>query len=261
MHQPARNPSFSAAIGWPERLPPLPIAGTLRLVAALFRSLHLRYLLTITLLVVLNIATLASVTLYNWAHGLLAGTTFQPQLPDGIGAVAARLRQENQRLTLENNQLKKSVQTTTTQLTQLQGENRTLKSTLTRYQANAAQSRQIVTRIASRTAASVTRNVGTLALEATPYIGIGAVFATTAYDLNDACTTLREASEAASLLEEGATIDSDKVCGIKLPTREELTDTVINGITTTTTNIKESVKTGYQRFYDALGGTLYKMTQ
>jgi hypothetical protein len=63
------------------------------------------------------------------------------------------------------------------------------------YGSLAATSRAVARRVAVRTAGSATRSVTTLAGKALPYVGAASVLALTAYDLADACQTLKDANE------------------------------------------------------------------
>lgn len=80
-------------------------------------------------------------------------------------------------------------------------------------------------RIFRRTAVRVSRDVGSLAGQSIPYIGIAALVAATAWDLKDSCDTITDIQE----LEKAFGIPSDnadKICGIKTPTATEVWQSV-----------------------------------
>lgn len=82
-------------------------------------------------------------------------------------------------------------------------------------------------RISKRAVATSTREVGSMAGEAMPYIGVAVIVGVTALELNDLCATLKDMSELKRALLLEPTIDGDEktVCAIKVPTKEELWET------------------------------------
>ena len=79
-------------------------------------------------------------------------------------------------------------------------------------------------RISRRAAATSTREIGSMAGEAIPYLGIAVVVGATALELKDLCDTLKDMDELRRAFDPDAT-DSDErqtVCAQRVPTREEL---------------------------------------
>lgn len=83
-----------------------------------------------------------------------------------------------------------------------------------------AAAKKLTTRLATRSAVNATRNLASVPGEAIPYVGIGIVVAVTSLDLYDACETLKDINEMN--LQFGHELeDHTKVCGLKVPTKQE----------------------------------------
>lgn len=80
------------------------------------------------------------------------------------------------------------------------------------------------TRVARRTAAGAVRNTSSIAAEAIPVVGIAAIVALTAWDLKDSCDTMRDLQELqrSFSLEVLNEPEVTEVCGMKVPTKEEV---------------------------------------
>jgi hypothetical protein len=88
--------------------------------------------------------------------------------------------------------------------------------------ALAQTSKAVARRVAIRTAGGATRSVSTLAGKALPYLGIASVLALTAYDVADACQTLKDANEleiAAGALQGN---EEGKICGLQVPSIDQV---------------------------------------
>jgi septal ring factor EnvC (AmiA/AmiB activator) len=79
-------------------------------------------------------------------------------------------------------------------------------------------------RVANRTAAGATRNLAATFGEAVPVIGIGVVVAATVWELKDACDTMKDlqALEVALDPTKALADDVSEVCGLQVPTKEEI---------------------------------------
>lgn len=77
-------------------------------------------------------------------------------------------------------------------------------------------------RVAARTAASATRSVTTLTGKALPFAGTASILALTAYDIADACQTLKDANELA--LAAGVEPDGEegRICKMQVPSMERV---------------------------------------
>ena len=76
-------------------------------------------------------------------------------------------------------------------------------------------------RLATRSAVNAARNLSSVPAEAIPYIGIGIVVGVTALDIYDACETLKEINVLNAGFG-GELEDQDKVCGLKVPTHQQV---------------------------------------
>jgi hypothetical protein len=84
--------------------------------------------------------------------------------------------------------------------------------------------REISLRISRRIGNDALRNVGSAVGEAVPWIGIGVIAATTALELTDACESMKDLYELEAAFDPTVAdvADRDRVCGIVVPTAEEL---------------------------------------
>lgn len=109
----------------------------------------------------------------------------------------------------------------------LQAENRDLKQRAeTQRQAANRNLRRMRQRIRTTTLA----NVAAVGGEALPYFGIGIIVGATAYEVKEACATMSDIYELQLALdpEEAQPDDRDAVCGLQVPTREELWEGIKN---------------------------------
>ncbi|WP_317057078.1 hypothetical protein [Roseovarius rhodophyticola] len=76
----------------------------------------------------------------------------------------------------------------------------------------------------SRTTKVATANVASAAGESIPFYGIAIIVGATAFELNSACTTMRDLHELETAINPSTASQTDvnNVCGLKVPTREEL---------------------------------------
>jgi len=83
-------------------------------------------------------------------------------------------------------------------------------------------------RVTRRTAAGATRNVAATFGEAIPVIGVGVVVAATAWELKDACDTMKDLHELEVALDPAKAnyASVQEVCGLRVPSKEEIWDLV-----------------------------------
>jgi hypothetical protein len=83
---------------------------------------------------------------------------------------------------------------------------------------------QTTQRVTKRTAAGATRNVAATFGEAVPVIGVGVVVAATAWELKDACDTMKDLHELEVALNPEKANDASvqEVCGLRVPSKEEI---------------------------------------
>ncbi len=84
------------------------------------------------------------------------------------------------------------------------------------------------TRVSKRTAAGAARNAGSVAAEAIPFVGVAVIVGVTAWDLKDSCDTIRDLHELELAFNPGLGADPEatEVCGMTVPTKEEIWQTV-----------------------------------
>jgi Skp family chaperone for outer membrane proteins len=83
-------------------------------------------------------------------------------------------------------------------------------------------------RVAKRTARGATRNVASVFAESVPVVGIAAVVGVTAWELKDACDTMKDLRELELAFNPDTTLDPDvsEVCGLEVPSKEVVWQTV-----------------------------------
>lgn len=114
-------------------------------------------------------------------------------------------------------------------------------SELTRITSKRAEVVKVASkRLATRTAANALRNVSSVTAQSIPVIGTGIVLAVTAWDIYDACETLKDINEVNAVFDQDRA-DQTAVCGMKVPTRVEVA-----------AKVSENWKGIYQRSADAL---------
>lgn len=84
----------------------------------------------------------------------------------------------------------------------------------------ASTAKSISARLATRSTANAARNLSSVPAETVPVVGTAIVLAVTAWDLNDACETLKDLNELNEKFEHPP-VSHTKVCGMKVPTQEE----------------------------------------
>ena len=84
----------------------------------------------------------------------------------------------------------------------------------------ASTAKSISARLATRSTANAARNLSSVPAETVPVVGTAIVLAVTAWDLNDACETLKDLNELNEKFEHPP-VGHTKVCGMTVPTQEE----------------------------------------
>lgn len=95
-------------------------------------------------------------------------------------------------------------------------------------------------RLATRAVTNAARNVSSVTAQTIPMIGTGIVLAVTAWDIHDACETLKDINEVNAVFDLDRS-DQMTVCGMKVPTRAEAA-----------AKVRENWKGLYQHTADAL---------
>ncbi len=97
----------------------------------------------------------------------------------------------------------------------------------TRLEAHRVKVKNVSQRIVKRTVRNVTTNVSSVVAETIPIVGVATVIAVTALDVKDGCDTVRDINEISKSLEIESIDDTENsVCGMKVPTTDDIKKTV-----------------------------------
>lgn len=202
-----------------------PFRAALRALSLLSKTtLILLIVLSLTLNFVLPVATVLSGTLFSIAESLASRVTRAPNIAANRVAVATAS-------TLKQLEMQKSL--TASVEAAGKAERMAVAKAAEQAKSKARKASQLVANSVRSAAKKITKstvaNVGALFGEAIPYVGAGVVVATTAYEVKTACemmTDLRDIEDAivelGGVLTETSTADRDIVCGIDMPTQEEI---------------------------------------
>ena len=120
-----------------------------------------------------------------------------------------------------------------------------LKKQIASHKKAITQTKRFTKKLSKRITRNAKINIASMPFESIPLIGIATIVSVTAMDINDACETMKDLDELSILIDdEGVTTNRKKVCGTKVPTKQELITTL---------------EQHYDGFNDALGGTLYNI--
>jgi hypothetical protein len=126
--------------------------------------------------------------------------------------------------------------------------------------AKVKNARVVSERIVKRVARNSAVNLASVAGEAVPYLGVALVVSVTAMDLKDGCDTARDVNEMLNILDAESIDDvSSEVCGMKVPSAEEVVSDIKRDIGGTVHEAKERATDSARKLYDALGGTMYEI--
>ena len=76
-------------------------------------------------------------------------------------------------------------------------------------------------RVSRRVAFASARNVGSMAGEALPFIGVAVIVGATAWELADACEMMKDMRELDAAFNPDTPVTDDEVCGLEVPTAAE----------------------------------------
>lgn len=178
-----------------------------------------------------NIATLINDKLHTAAFNVLGsvlgytlGSAFTDQILSDSPTVIRRqdVEVKTNKLAKEKMELVKDKETLTKNNTALQEKHTKLK-TESAKRSDAVQ--KASKRMASRTIAGATRNIASLPGEAIPVLGTALIIGVTTWDIYDFCENLKDLNELNAVFEHQLE-DQDKVCGMKVPTKEQVMDEV-----------------------------------
>lgn len=170
-----------------------------------------------------NIATLMNDELHTAAFktlgsvlGYALGSTFTDQiLSDSPTKQRGR---DVEKLTEENKKLIKDKATLTKNNTELQEKHTKLKTESAKRSVAVQKTSK---RMASQSIVAATRNIASLPGQAIPVLGTALVIGVTTWDIYDFCNNLKYLNELNTVFEHQLE-DQDKVCGVKVPTKEQV---------------------------------------
>lgn len=195
--------------------------------------------LLIVILLTTNILAVTSSAFNEILHGLLSYTPAKQYLDNSPTAKKRKLEAENSKIKQRNSSLINEQK---------------------RHKVKLAKARQISQRVTKRVARNVAKNVAAIPTEAIPYFGVAAVVTITALDVKDGCDTVRDVNQMMEILEFDRTdTDEQEVCGIAIPSAEEVLENIKQDLGGTTHVAKERISDSARKAYEALGGTVYEI--
>jgi DNA-binding protein H-NS len=194
--------------------------------------------IVVVALLATNILSITSSPFHEALHKLLSHIPYE-ELLNNSPTKKQRQIAENQKLLKQNQEL---ISKSSTQRERL------------------VKTRHVSQRIVKRTAKNVATNVTSVAGEAVPYLGVGLVVTVTAADVIDGCDTVLDVNEMLRILEVEPIDDHESdVCGIKVPSVDEVLTNIKQDIGGTIYHAKEGTTESARKFYDALGGSLHEI--
>jgi uncharacterized protein YoxC len=204
------------------------------------------YIIIIVVLIGFNILTLTSATVYSVVQGLLSSLpVISPLFDNSILNKNKSLNNKLDALTKDNANIKKNVEKTTKKMqgriARLTATNSILDTQNINFKKNIKRKENRIRRLENkntnikksissitqsmqrRVATAATANVGAMPLEAIPFVGIGVIVASTGYEIYEACQMMKDLHKINVEINPYNAIDeSDKVCGLKMPSINDL---------------------------------------
>ena len=211
-------------------------------------------MLRFVFVLLLTASLFVNVIMISWSAGaFFIAKTFD--FVTGTSSVISEMQISNEDLKKQTVGLQEQNQSLKKQTKQLQKKNSNLSKknvelakTIKKNDAVASKHKKLVSetskRIQKRTAKSAFRSVVAVTGETIPYIGVGVIVAVTTLELYDACGTLKDLAVLNEQLELGEAVNTDKVCGLKVPSISDLID-----------NIDKSPKEALDKIYNLIGKT------
>jgi hypothetical protein len=186
-----------------------------------------------------NVISITSSPFHEALYKLLSHIPYEELLNNSPTKKQRQIAAENQKLLKQNQEL-------------------IAKSSI--HRERLIKTRDVSQRIAKRTAKNVATNVTSVAGEAMPYLGAALVVTVTVADVIDGCDTVRDVNEILRILEVELIDDYEsEVCGMKVPSVDEVLTNIRQDIGGTVYHSKERTTENARKFYDALGGSLYEI--
>lgn len=129
-----------------------------------------------------------------------------------------------------------------------------------KWEYHRAKTKVLSKNIVKRLVANATRNMSSVFGEAVPYFGTALVISVTAADITDACDTIVDMNELTQSLEgETYRADQSAVCGIKIPSSEDVLGSVKQQLGTSLNQVEEQSRASARNLYNSIGSTLYQL--
>jgi hypothetical protein len=167
-------------------------------------------------LAILNVLTLVHDGVERAAYRLLKAIPWHMVSRSASETVASRAvrSDEARQLRIENKGLK-------TRTATLEADAESMKKAA---ETRKAAVRRMKTGVVRRTTLGAMRGVATVVPKAIPIVGVPTIVAVTTLDIKDACDTLRDIDEMETAFDGPSQSESRKVCGIRIPTVDEVRD-------------------------------------
>jgi hypothetical protein len=173
-------------------------------------------------LITLNVLTLTSSVVHDVLFSTLSNVVPTKWSENSPTKRYAKVSQKNQSLLTKNKALSESAN----------------------VKANKA--KNVVSKITKRTIRNVSVNATSVVGEVVPFAGAAIVVGVTLMDIHDGCETMKDMDEMMATFgidnDEGG---SDKVCGLSIPSKEEIM-----------LSMRKGAKSNWDKSVDAIGGTL-----
>ncbi len=171
------------------------------------------FIIIVVSLLGLNVATLVSATAYNALYGLLSHLPIPSLLNNSIATKHQTLKHKNTKLIKENKEIKK--------------DNKLLKNITRGFIANNQQKAKIIKtaikRMRIRTAKIATSNFVSIPFESIPILGIDTIVAAAGTEIYLSCKNMKDLDKINNITNpSNADNQSDKVCGLQVPTVDEI---------------------------------------
>ena len=193
----------------------------------------------VVILLATNILAITSTAFHGFMYELFSATPFK-------GFLSNSPMKRQQIIDAENQMLR--------------NKNQDLDAKLNNHHEKLSKARKVSQRIAGRTVRNVTINVASVTEQAMPYLGAAVVVAVTAMDVKHGCDTVRDVNEMLRILEVDSTEgDEGEVCGIKVPSVDEVLESIKQNIGGTVDDAQDKTDETARKFYNVLGESMRKM--
>lgn len=177
----------------------------------------LRRTLVVLLIVSLFALNVASVMVPAVASAMSTAVSAVTKVPSVYSRLSSEISKKNKALLKASGALTragKEIQFRDAGIKRLRGQVTSMKGSISRATKS----------VRSRVAKDAGRNVASVFGESIPYVGVAVAAGVTAYELKDACDTMRDmfTLEIATDTETEGLAEVDRICGISVPSKEQV---------------------------------------